>query len=134
MKYCIHCGKEVSEDTAICPCCGNFPSKRERQPVEKIPNKPTRFSVTAIVGFILMIIGVATAIAFLFLEIEFPIDKSDKTFLIIIVSILTLAMFCNSTAIFVAKSKNRRGVWLALSGIICSALSLIVILLNIISL
>ncbi len=60
MKLCVHCGKEIVDETAICPECGSLTEltdKQERTP--DIINFALAFSLLVpIIGLILGIIGV----------------------------------------------------------------------------
>ena len=60
MPFCIHCGKEVSEDAQICPYCGRNPR------VPFVPaEKPAASQIGGreIVALVFGAIGVATVIA-----------------------------------------------------------------------
>jgi len=59
MPFCIHCGKEVSEDAQVCPSCGRNP-RIAQAPVEK--RAANQISGREIASLVLGAIGVAIVI------------------------------------------------------------------------
>ena len=47
MKYCSNCGKEILDNTVICPHCGCATKELS------VENPPKKFNVFALIGFIL---------------------------------------------------------------------------------
>jgi uncharacterized membrane protein YvbJ len=59
MPFCIHCGKEVSEDARVCPYCGKNP-RVASAPAEKQTTKQA--SGAEVVGLGLGVLGAAVVI------------------------------------------------------------------------
>ena len=58
MKYCIHCGAELPEETVICTKCGckaDVPTPTKSQPSRKM-----KVNAYALVGFILAMVSMIT--------------------------------------------------------------------------
>ena len=139
MKYCSQCGKEISEDTAICPNCGYQSHKKQNPSTEISSHKSAKFSVTAITGFILTLIGAIATISFLiYVGIKFPLGyykiELMHDFFPFLVAFLMVAMVCSCAAAFVVKLKNKRGIVFAFSGMFGAAAILSFILFYIICL
>jgi DNA-directed RNA polymerase subunit RPC12/RpoP len=60
MPFCIHCGREVSEDVLVCPYCGKK-LRAEPAPAEKQTTR--QVSAAEVVGLVLGILGAAVVIA-----------------------------------------------------------------------
>jgi hypothetical protein len=60
MAFCIHCGREVSEDAEVCPYCGKNP-RVPSVPAEK--RAARQASAAEVVPLVLGILGAAVVIA-----------------------------------------------------------------------
>lgn len=95
MRYCTHCGAEISEEAVICPKCGCWTSNATTNSLKK-----GKTNVCASVGFILALVSVVT----------FFVDFMGLLALAgMIVSIVGLTQF--------AKNSEQSGKGLAITGI-----------------
>ncbi len=104
--YCIHCGKQVTDNSKFCPYCGGALPQEVKKPAQSAPTPVQKNNLLAIIGFILSFVeGVAglicSIIAYKKADKDFNGDKKNFALVGIIISsvsivseILAAIFFC----------------------------------------
>ena len=130
MRYCTHCGKEISEEAAICLNCGCVEQPELLNPARsakpKVPDK-----TISVIAFILAMVGMfltVTCYIFLFTE-NYVLWSIGLMFIfyggIIVYGCLIASVVCSIVALVKIKAGTAKGNGFAISAIVIGAVMLV---------
>lgn len=110
MKYCSHCGAELTDDAVICLKCG-CPAQA---PTATVATQP-KLNTLALVGFIFSLVSGTVSLLMLMAS-----DSSSGAF-VIGLPFAIAGLVCSIIGLVKTRRNNERGKGFAITGIVVSA-------------